>query len=75
MMAGGQAVGGDTRRQMVHMMVGDIGGEPVEPARQIKKAGALECCVVVTPAFVASRIGMFEVVLHRKDQNAAGATD
>ena len=65
-MAFSQAVVGNPGGQVVNVVVGDIDGKPVQPARQDQKAGALYRRRDVVPTLVAARVGMLEIMLHRK---------
>ena len=68
--AGNQAIVGNLCRQMMNMVVRDIRGEPVQPARQDQKTGAMNRGGIVIPALIAACVGMFKIVLHGKQGDA-----
>ena len=45
-----QAIVWNPGGEMVNVMIGNIGGEPVLPARQMQKTGALDRAGFVVPA-------------------------
>ena len=61
-----QAVIRDVGREMVDVVVADIDGEPVQPARQYQETRARGRSGVVIPVLILARIGVAEVVLHRE---------
>ena len=72
-MACDQAVIRNSGGQVVDVVIRDIHGEPVEPARQDQKTGALDGGNVGIPALVVARIRVLEIVLYGKKQYAGAA--
>src|SRR5579862_7384879 len=61
-----QAVIGNLGKQMMNVVVANIGGEPVQITRQDQEAGAVDCTTIVFPVLAIACIGMLEIVLHGK---------
>src|SRR5579862_4452854 len=59
-----QAVIGNPGKQMMNVVVANIGGKPVQVTRQDQEAGAVECTAIVFPVLAIARISMLEIVLH-----------
>ena len=62
-MTGGQAVVGDALAEVVYVVVADVGGEPVQDARQLEVARPLQGSGEITPTLVTVGVRIGEVVL------------
>src|SRR6185503_9537272 len=65
----GEAIVRNPGGHVVDVMVGDVGGKPVQPAWQVQEAGTPYCGFVAIPAVVIARVGVLEIMLHREDEN------
>ena len=68
-MAPDQTVVWNSGRQMVDMMIRNIRGKPVQPARQDQKTAAVYGDGIVIPILIIARIRVLEIMLHRKEHN------
>src|SRR5258706_402746 len=64
-----QAVVRDPGRQVVNVVIGDVGGKPVQPARQDEEARAPYRRGIAVPTRVAARIRVLEIVLHGEEHD------
>src|ERR1700733_8606518 len=74
-MALDQAVAGDTRGKVMDMVVANVGGEEVQPARQYQETGAFDGARIVVPALTSGRVGMLKGVLHSEQHDSQAARD
>lgn len=70
---GNQTVVWNTGGQMMDVMIPNVGGKPVQPCWQYKEARALDRSDVAIPALPVGCVGVFEIMLNRK-QHYAGRT-